>query len=57
MTTNAPRFITWIIAVVLLVIGLIGQLTNTISLIDNYAFWWTFAGGALSVISGIVKGL
>lgn len=57
MKTNAPRMITWIIAAVLLIIGLVGQLTNTIPLIDKYAFWWAFSGGALSLVASLFKGL
>ena len=57
MKTNAPRMITWVIAAVLLIIGLVGQLTNTIPLIDKYAFWWAFSGGALSILSSLFKGL
>ena len=57
MKTNAPRMITLVIAIVLLIVGLVGQLTNTIPLIDKYAFWWAFSGGALSVVASLFKGL
>lgn len=59
MKTNAPKTVTWIISVVLIVIGLIGKLTNTgIDFIQGgNAFWWTFAGGLLSVLAAVLKGL
>ena len=59
MKTNAPKTVTWVICVVLLAIGLIGRMANTgISFIGGAnAFWWVFAGGVLSVLASVIKGL
>lgn len=59
MKTNAPKTVTWIISIVLIALGLIGKVGNTgIDFIQgSNAFWWTFAGGVLSVLAAVFKGL
>lgn len=58
MKTNAPKTITWIISLILIVLGLIGKVSNTgVDLIQQNYFWLTFAGGVLSILSAVLKGL
>lgn len=59
MKTNAPKTVTWIISIVLIVVGLIGRVANTgLGFISGgNAFWWAFAGGVLSVLAAVMKGL
>ena len=57
MNLNAPKQITWLIAVILGVLGLIGALVHTIPVLSAYAFWLVFAGFVLLALGSFVKGL
>jgi len=56
MKLSAPKQITWIIALVLAVIGLIGVLV-TIPFITEYAFWFEFVAAVLLLLATWLEGL
>jgi hypothetical protein len=56
MTLSAPKMVTWVIALILGVAGLLGFLV-TIPLISGIAFWLVLIGLALMLVATIVKGL
>jgi len=56
MNLNAPKQLTWIIAVILGLLGLIGAIT-TVPFISAYAFWLVFAGLVLLALGCFLKGL
>lgn len=56
MKLSAPKQITWIIAVVLGVLGLLGNLM-TIPVVSGAAFLFVFFGFALLVVATFVDGL
>jgi membrane protein YdbS with pleckstrin-like domain len=56
MRLNAPKNITFIIGVILLVIGLVVFL-GKLSFFAGDVFWITFAGGALLALGCFLKGL
>lgn len=56
MRLSAPKVITFWIAVLLGVLGLLGTLT-AIPLVSANAFWFVFLGFALLAVSVLTKGL
>ena len=56
MKTNAPRFVTWVIAVILGVLGIIAMFV-VIPTISAYAAWLLIAGFVILAIANVVKGL
>ena len=56
MNVNAPKQVTWIIAVILGVLGILGTLTD-IPLATEYSFWFVVIGWLLLVLATITKGL
>ena len=56
MKLNAPKTITWIIAVVLGLLGLVGHL-ELIAALTPYAFWLAFIGFALLALGSYFSGL
>lgn len=58
MKLTAPTQIVFIISVILIVIGLIVQLTGLIpvALPGGIGFWLTFVGGALLSLGVLLKG-
>jgi hypothetical protein len=56
MKLNAPKQITWIVALVLGVLGLIGALI-AIPFLTTYAFWLVFIAWALLVLATYLEGL
>jgi hypothetical protein len=56
MKLNAPKQITWIVAVVLAVIGLIGHLV-TIPVLTPLAFWLVFVAAVLLLLATYLTGL
>lgn len=56
MKLTPPKTITWWIAVILGVLGLLGSLTK-IAFVSPNAFWFVFIGFALLAIATLVKGL
>ena len=56
MKTNAPRFVTWVIAVILGVLGIIAMFV-VIPKISAYAVGLLIAGFVILAIANVVKGL
>ena len=56
MKLNAPRKITWLVALVSAVIGLIGYLV-TIPVITGLAFWLVLIAAVLLLLATYMEGL
>jgi len=56
MKLSAPKFITWLIALILGIAGLLGFLV-TIPVISGLAFWLVLVGLALMLLATAVSGL
>jgi hypothetical protein len=56
MRFTAPRAYTWVIGLVLLVLGILGHL-GTVSAFESAAFWLEVGGLALMLAAPLVKGL
>ena len=56
MKLSAPKNITWIIAVVLGVLGLLGTFV-TIPVVSGAAFWFVFIAFAILAVATFVEGL
>jgi hypothetical protein len=56
MKLTAPKIITWWIAVILGVLGILGKLT-TISFVSANAFWFVVVGFVLLALATFFKGL
>ena len=56
MKLSAPKVVTFIIAVVLIVLALIGKLA-TIPFITANAFWILFVGALILVLGSFLKGI
>ncbi|NLE99968.1 MAG: hypothetical protein GX601_03235 [Anaerolineales bacterium] len=56
MKLSAPKQVTWIIALILGVIGLIGALV-TIPVISGISFWIVLVGLALLLLATLIDGL
>jgi hypothetical protein len=56
MNLSAPKQITWIIAVVLGVLGVLGNFV-TLPVLGAYSFWLLFLGFAILAIATLVEGL
>jgi hypothetical protein len=56
MNLSEPKFITWLIAVILGVLGIIATLV-TIPVLSGFAFWLLAAGFVLLVLATMLKGL
>lgn len=56
MKLSAPRQITWWIALVLAVVGLIASLV-TIPVLSGLAFWIVFVAAALLLVASFIPGL
>jgi hypothetical protein len=56
MKLNAPKQITWIIALILGLLGIFGTLVD-IPLVTEYNFWFVVIGWLLLIIATITKGL
>lgn len=56
MKLNAPKQITWIIALILGVLGILGMLTD-IPIVTEYHIWLIIIGWLLIIIATITKGL
>jgi len=57
MKLTAPKVVTFVIAIILGILGLIGHFEPSIPLIGPYNFWFEFVGWLLLVIGLLVKGL
>jgi len=56
MKLSAPKTITWLIAVVLGVLGILGTFV-TIPFVSTYAFWFVAVGFVLLALATFLKGL
>jgi hypothetical protein len=56
MQLSSPKQITWIVALVLAVLGLLGALF-TINILSDYAFWLAFISALLLLLATYLKGL
>ncbi len=56
MKLSAPKYVIWIICLVLGAIGLLGYLV-TIPVISGLAFWFVLVGLALLLLATAVKGM
>lgn len=56
MKLNAPKNITWLIALILGVLGLIGTITS-FGFVTTYAFWFVFVGLVLLLLATYLKDL
>ncbi len=56
MKFSAPKQITWIIALVLVVLALLGSF-GVIAAVASYSFWFALIAAALMLIATITKGL
>jgi len=56
MRLTPPRFITWLIALVLAVIGLLAQL-NVIAALQGSRFWWAVAAAVVLLLATLFKGI
>ena len=53
---SAPKVITWVIAVILGLLGLLGEL-DIVADLSTYAFWLVAAGLVLLVLATLLKDL
>jgi len=56
MKLSAPKQITWLIALILGILGLIGALF-TVPFLSTYAFWFVLVGLVLMLIATFIEGL
>ena len=56
MKLNAPKQITWLIALVIAVVGLVGELV-TISVISDISFWLALIAAVLLLLATYFAGL
>lgn len=56
MKLSAPKFLTFIIAVILAVLGVIFFLAK-VSVVYDYAIWFVVAGFVLLGLGNLIKGL
>jgi hypothetical protein len=56
MKLTPPKVVTWWVAVILGVLGLLGHF-GTVAALSQYAFWFVTAGLALLVLATLVRNL
>jgi uncharacterized membrane protein len=56
MKLTPPKVVTFVIAVILAFLGLLGY-TNSLAMVEPYSFWFLFAGFVLLAIACLIKGL
>jgi hypothetical protein len=49
--------VTWVIALILLVLALLGHLTTSVAILTQYDFWLAALAAALMLVATVVKGL
>jgi hypothetical protein len=57
MKLSAPKNLTWIIGVVLGVLGLLGNFMPTLPVVGGFSFWLVFLGFAVLAVATFVEGL
>ena len=56
MRLSAPKNITWIVALILALLALLG-FTGTIAALTSFAFWLAFIAAALLLLATFIKDL
>ena len=56
MRLNAPKRITWLISVALVVVGVLAKVID-LSVVTEYNFWIVTAGAVLLALATYLKGL
>lgn len=56
MKTNAPKQVTWLIALIVGLLGLIGHFVN-IPYVTEYQYWLVVIAWAILVLANMMKGL
>lgn len=56
MQTNAPKFIIWLVAVILGVLGILGTFV-AIPVVSAYTFWLVTAGFIVLALATVLKGM
>ncbi|MDX1402155.1 MAG: hypothetical protein R3245_09555 [Kiloniellales bacterium] len=56
MKTNAPKQVTWIIAVVVGVLGLLGNFV-TLPVIGGFSFWLLALGFVILAVASVMEGM
>lgn len=56
MQTNAPKFVTWVVGVVIGCLGILGTLV-AIPFISTYPFWILAVGFAILALGSVIKGM
>jgi len=56
MRLNSPKQITWIISLILGIVGIVGYFV-TIPFVTVYAFWFVVVGLVLMLLATALKGL
>jgi uncharacterized membrane protein SirB2 len=57
MRLSSPRQLTFLISVILIIVGIVTFFVKDVSFFNNQAFWLTFAGGALLSLGCMISGL
>ena len=57
MKTNAPKQITWLIGLILGILGLLGHFVHTIPVVSEYSYGLTAAGFIILALGTTLKGL
>lgn len=57
MKLSAPRFVFWLIALILGIAGLLGVLVPTIPVLPGLAFWLVLIGLGLMLLATAVSGM
>ena len=57
MKLTLPKVITFVISVVLGILGLIGRIEPSVPLIGPYNFWFVFIGWLLLILGLLIKDL
>lgn len=56
MNLSAPKQVTWLVSVVLIVVGVIAQFVD-LAAITDYNFWIVTIGAVILAVASYVKGL
>jgi hypothetical protein len=57
LANNAPKNVTWLIAVVLGVLGIVGEFAHDIPVVSPNHFWFVAAGFVILALATKLKGL
>jgi hypothetical protein len=57
MKLSPPKVVTWLVALVLLLLGLLGQQTPLPFGLSGYSFWLVVASSVLLLVASLITGL